>query len=444
MNKFKSQTNTLILYTTAVCNLNCVYCFIDKNSALKKIDNFLDDSYLKTPDYYFNFSKELFEKEKLKEMQFWGGEPFLALHRAYYTVQECIKYYPSLSSFMASTNFAHETFFEEFYNFLNILKKFPDRKFIFKLQLSCDGPEYINDANRGKGVTEKIIVHFEKLVKELQNELTDNITVNLFFKPTYDSNTIQKLQTKEKIIEYFSFFETFMDIFNKYNTKKNLTFRLPIPNTACPSPHTQQDGLNFANYCKLCREIENDKVLKYYKSITSFKPKNKDYLKGHCNSYCGNGSRSLGLLPNRKISCCHNGFVDLISDYKKQVLEDSTHMDTVVIEKELFKGKQNKLIFDVDSKDFSNHQKKIEEFLKNYDDNVKIANMASLIRILGLHGQIDKKYANTKTAIEGAKFLAASTSYCLRDNLGVTGSIYLYPCGLIKLLLNGAREYIEG
>lgn len=442
MNKFKSISNTMILYTTATCNLNCVYCFIDKNSALKTIDNYLDDSYYKTPDYYIDFSKEIFEKDKLTEMQFWGGEPFLALRRAYYTVEECIKYYPNLSAFMASTNFAHDTFFEEFYGFLDILKKYPDRKFTFRLQLSCDGPKYINDVNRGEGVTDKIITHFEKLIQELQNSITDNITIKFSFKPTLDSNTIEKLQSKEKVIEYFSFFENFMDVFKKYNKKKNLIFNLPIPNTACPSPHTKQDGLNFANYCRLCREIEKEKVMRYYRSITSFKPR-YNYKQSSCSGYCGNGYKSLGLLPNRKISCCHNGFVDLISDYKKRVMEDSTHMENVVIEKELFKGKRNTLIFDFDSKDFTIHQEKVGELQRNKFENAKIANMTTLIRLLAMHKQIDEKYADSTEAYNGARFLCSATSYCVRDNLGVTGSLYLYPVGLIKLLLNGAREYIE-
>ena len=46
---------TIILYTTAICNLNCTYCFIDKNPTLKKIDQWLDDSFLKTPEYYFDY-----------------------------------------------------------------------------------------------------------------------------------------------------------------------------------------------------------------------------------------------------------------------------------------------------------------------------------------------------------------------------------------------------
>ena len=32
---------TLILYTSALCNLKCTYCYIDKNPILKDIDNTL-------------------------------------------------------------------------------------------------------------------------------------------------------------------------------------------------------------------------------------------------------------------------------------------------------------------------------------------------------------------------------------------------------------------
>ena len=69
--------------------------------------------------------------------------------------------------------------------------------------------------------------------------------------------------------------------------------------------------------------------------------------------------------------------------------------------------------------------------------------MRALIKLLADYGQIDKKYSNKIEAIYGAYFIFNVTSYCVRDNLGVTGSIYMYPIGLIKLLLNGAREYIE-
>ena len=79
----------LVLYTTATCNLNCSYCYIDKNPALKRIDDLLDQSF--QGDYYFNFAKEMFPNPKnLIEVQIWGGEPTLRLDRSFYTIRKLI------------------------------------------------------------------------------------------------------------------------------------------------------------------------------------------------------------------------------------------------------------------------------------------------------------------------------------------------------------------
>lgn len=444
---------SLILYTTAVCNLNCRYCFIDKNPALQTIDQYLDDSFLKDENYYFNFAKKMFLPEKLTQVQFWGGEPFLGMHRAYPIVNKLIPYFTNLKDFLASTNFVSHCFFEEFYGLLAVLGSFPNRKFEFALQLSIDGPTNINDLNRGQGVTPKFIESFNKLVVDAQRQdiLPDNVILKLHMKPTLDASSIAQLQTKEEVLNYFQFFEQFQDTFNQTNHRKNLTYRLPIPNTACPSPHTQEEGKQFANYCRLTRLLEKENPslhhFKYYKTITSFVPRcqidyNSTSLSGVFCGHCGNGRSALGLLPNNTVSCCHNGFVDLLADYKKFVLNSSEHMDDVTIEKGLFMNQRNSLIFDADSKEFEDYEAQLEAF---YDrkDTAKLTNIASLILLLANAGQIDEKYKDKKEAVHGAYFLMGTTSYCVRDNLGTTGSIYMYPMGLIKLLLNGAREYIE-
>lgn len=445
---------SLVLYTTAVCNLNCRYCFIDKNPALKQIDDFLDDSFLASPDYYFEFAKKMFLKDKLEEVQFWGGEPFLGMHRAYPTIKKLIEYYPNLNRFLVSTNFVSSCFFKEFYGLIDVLNQYPERTFEFSLQLSIDGPTNINDLNRGTGVTAQFITNFTKFIKELQdfNILKAHVNCNLHMKPTLDASSIEQLQTKEKVIEYFQFFEQFQETFNNFNNRNNIRYSLPIPNTACPSPHTQEEGKQFANYCRLTRLIEKENqthhYFKYYNEITSFVPfckipYEKRRLSGVCMGHCGNGKSTLGLLPNNKVSCCHNGFVDLISDYKKFVLtNDSDHMGDVTIEKGLFTNQRNSLIFDANSEEFEMYEKQLECFY-NPDDTAKVTNIVSLILLMANIGQIDAKYKDKEEAIHGAYFLLTATSYCVRDNLGTTGSIYMYPLGLIKLLLNGAREYIE-
>lgn len=445
----KEHRRCLILYTTATCNLNCTYCFIDKNPALVKIDNWLDESFMQTPDYYFNLAKEMFIRENLEEMQMWGGEPFLAMHRAYHTVDECIKYFPNLKTFMASTNMVSPQFSDEFWGLIDVLGKHSDRQFTFRLQLSCDGPTEFTDVNRGEGVSEKIREVFHKLVQDVQTKLPNNVTLAAHMKPTLDIRAIGMLQTEEAVYNYFHFFENYYQYYLDNNKKSNFKFSLPIPNTAVPSPHTKEDGIKFANYCRITRKLEKEKRFKHYKVCTSFVRKRKSAdslplsLSGQCGGHCGNGRASIGLLPNNMISCCHNGFVDMLSEYKKNVMaNNSEHLDTTVIEKGLFTNQHNSLIFDKDSREFEMYQRELEEF---YDKNstAKVTNLASLILLCARNGQVEEKYKNKEEAIRGAYFILMHTAYCVRDNLGTSGSIYMPPIGFVRLLLNGAREYIE-
>ena len=69
--------------------------------------------------------------------------------------------------------------------------------------------------------------------------------------------------------------------------------------------------------------------------------------------------------------------------------------------------------------------------------------MVSSILFLANTDQIDEKYKDKDQALEAAYFLLRASAYCVRDNL-TTGSIFMYPPGLMKLLLNGAKEIIEG
>ena len=114
----KENRMTLVLYPNITCNLNCTYCYIDKSPALLHIDKIFEESFKN--NYYFEFSKEIFLKNVLKEIQFWGGEPSMGLHRVYHLIPKFIEYYPNLNTFMTSTNFTIPNWFDEFYgNALN-------------------------------------------------------------------------------------------------------------------------------------------------------------------------------------------------------------------------------------------------------------------------------------------------------------------------------------
>ena len=443
-----SDRNTAILYTTATCNLNCVYCYIDKNPALVKIDNILDESF--KGDYYFNFMKEMFpDPQQLTEVEFWGGEPSLRLDRAIHTIRKCIQHFPNLNRFFMSTNFTNTVWNDQFFGFIDMLNEFPDRQFEFSLQLSLDGPTEINDAHRGKGVTERFSKQFVSFIDILRERGRSNVKITAGFKPTLTIEIIREhLSTKEDIINYYKFFENYLNYAYKYINEVNLELWPPIPNTACPAPHTKDDGLVFADFCRKCREIEKEnrehKIFDFYKEITVYQPRMRPNYENisFCQSCgaCGSGKYNVGFLPYDMISCCHNGFTSLITEYKDLATKHDSAKQEKVIDFGVFIQTGHYMIQTKES--YKQYEKNVD-FAYNPFSKTKLANMTSTIMLLAMNDQVDKKYRDPKEALKGALFLQFATSYCFRDNTSITGSAGLFPVGLPKLLLNGAREVIE-
>ena len=95
--------------------------------------------------------------------------------------------------------------------------------------------------------------------------------------------------------------------------------------------------------------------------------------------------------------------------------------------------------------DINNFIKLLKNVLLILDHESKNVTMTLVgqIQLLAATGQIDAQYKKINKAIEGALFILSHTSYCVRDNLNTSGTKTITPPNLIKLLLNGAKEYIE-
>ena len=439
----QENRSVAVLFTCGICNLNCRYCNIDKNPALLEIDKILDESF--QGDYYFNRIKQYFpDRSQLRTIETWGGEPFLKMDRIYNLLHSVIDYYPYFNNMYSSTNFSYDSWLNQFYGLMNQFGQYPDRDFIYDLQLSCDGPEYINDFSRGKGVTQKCINNFNKMVNTLSENLPSNIELRITLKPTLDKLSINELNSKERIIEYYQFFEnTFIEPIRQLNMENVLIF-LPIPNTATPAPSTQEDGLQFAQLCKNCREIEKkaDEFFKYYKIITPYSRANvtNNYLTYYHNDHtCGAGNTMIGFLPYNIISICNEGFSQIVTQYKEYAVKNNIEKNhTIAFDKFLNEQHCNLCMTDEQYKEFE----RCAGYYACHNTNARLINLTSTIVTLAMAGQIDVKYINHQEALQAAIFLQNYTAYCFKDNYNMTGSFTLNPLGRIKLLLNGAIEYI--
>lgn len=441
--------NTAIFYTCGVCNLKCRYCQIDKSPILKQIDKALEDSF-KEENYYFERVKKYFpNKWQLKRIETWGGEPFLAMDRIYPLLHQLINYYPYLEELFSSTNFSYSEWLDQFLGLMNELGKYPERDFEYTLQLSIDGPQYINDANRGDGVTEKCIENYIKLLNAAENgKIPSNVKLIITFKATLDNGNIHQLNNKKNLIEYFQFFEKefYAPFYEIIKTPTNIYFKMAAPNTATPSPVTVNDGKIFAQVCQKCREIEaeNEKehYFNFYKIITFFHNNmiqdNLTYNYSH--HTCGTGTTMIGFLPNNMMSLCHEGFTQFVEEYKK-VAAQSDRIETTSITFDKFLGEQKTMLC-ADDTGCDAFMDKMSLYCKS-NARARLVNLTTQILILAMAGQILDCYLDHSNALKAAIFIQSHAAYCIKDNYNKTGSITLVPHGMLKLLLNGAMNYIQ-
>lgn len=443
MINFNKERSVAVVYTCGICNLNCRYCTIDKNPALLEIDKELEKSF--QDDYYFNRIKEYFpRRDQLLSLETWGGEPFLRMDRVYPLVHKLIEYYPYFYRMYSSTNFSFDGWLEQFTGLMDCFAAYPYRQFEYQLQLSVDGPEYINDMNRGAGITKKCIENFDKLVKFIQEgKFPSNVKLIMTIKGTWDIGTLYKLNSKEKLIEFFQFYEdAYINKLLDLNLE-NIDAVCTIPNMAMPSPVTQQDGIVFANIVRLCREIEKENATKhYFKHYTIITP----FYGPPCFtckrftgdiSCCGSGKQMVGFLPHNMVSACHEGFTLLADNYKKYAAKRSTENVTVSLNK-FFELQETPMCLTDDQ--YREHERRLAYI--NPSSSAQMANSTVLVIALAMAGLIEPRYLDEEQALAAAKYVLCNTSFCIKVNYAITGSFCTEPTSPYILLLNGALQYL--
>ena len=440
-----NQRNTAVVYSSGVCNLNCRYCSIDKNPVLIDIDKSLAKSF--EGDYYFEQIKKYFpNRGQLKRLETWGGEPFLYMERVYPLLHNLINHYPYFEEMFSSTNFAFPGWDDKVFELLNQFALYPHRDFYFFLQLSCDGPHYINDAGRGEGTTDKCLANFQKFINKIGTSVPENVVLDIALKPTLDINNLRLIDTKEKIIAYYQFFEeNFIYPIAKLNYS-NINIHYPIPNMAVPVPATQEDGIFFAEYCKNCREIEEENVTNkyfiYYDNITMFGNEN-DYnnlsYKYPCHT-CGTGVEMIGFLPDNMISVCHEGFTNFAEKYKEMAASSNRIGKGTIYFDEFIK--EQPLRYCMNEETFKEFEIQMKYYLEP-ETTSRLATAVSEIMVLAMAGQVEKQYIEPENALKAAIFLQGRSSYCIKNNFNSTGSVTLRDYGLLKLFFNGAAQHIQ-
>lgn len=277
----KNNLYDLTLYASALCNQRCKYCFIYKSPLLQKVEDEIIE-YCNV-EYYDDFMEKLspyFNYDKMKTISLWGGEPSIGFKRFTPIICHYFEKYSSLQEVMFSSNFTYEHFLEYLEYMVKNLYKVRNN-LIVNVQLSLDGPVYINDSNRGKGVTEKSIENYKYMI-DIFKELPDTMLFKTQTKGTLTIEDVKNLCESNKVQEYFDFYR--LNITTCDKCKDNIRSAFPNVNMVAPSQYTQEDGYILAEFAEKCQEYSN-KI-----GIDVFWLKRRlnqriEYLKN--NTYCG-------------------------------------------------------------------------------------------------------------------------------------------------------------
>ena len=174
----RKNISSLSILSSSICNLNCSYCYIPKDSKVKDIQNSINKSIV--DGSLLRYLTENYTIEKLESVGFWGAEPTLNIDNIYIFISNIIEI-SNLKEIVIPSNFTTNP-----ENLINLIKNVIslNKKLYIKAQVSLDGPDYITDTTRGEGTTKKVLNNLIYMIEKLNTIDLKGNTVEFF------SNTI--------------------------------------------------------------------------------------------------------------------------------------------------------------------------------------------------------------------------------------------------------------
>lgn len=449
--------NQMTLFTTALCNLNCSYCYICKDVAggLQLIDKDIEKDFEEG-----NQIKQILEfdpsiRDSLEGITLWGGEPFLHAERFIDKMEDYFEAFPNLYKIETSTNFSipnQAQIIKQILDKVDILYH-GDKKFIVSIQISIDGYPEMNDAGRGIGVTEKFLKNFRDLCQVEYN--SDKIDMELFTKPTLSKDTFKYLETEEDCFKWFNFFDKNL---SKVHDESGCKWRYAnsLFNCAQPSEWTKEDGERYAKISRNLQAIRNRVYSECpgWRGLATYVPEANvcnNILSGcrsNINNYidccrsprCGGGCGSFiyNIVPitGNRFTMCHRGLFDAYTEYFNNI---SNRESMNGLSASYFKAQNvNDWIYTVEEfRNMNNTMKKLD----SGPHQIFYTDLIYYVREYARAGIIDDKYTDIKE-IEKTLGYFLGNSICLQDSYIFSGSWVGRATNEIPLLYNGTMTVV--
>lgn len=433
------------IFTTSVCNMNCSYCFIKQNKELsdlqKNINGWIDGG------VFIGKLKKLYGEKNLEHLSFWGAEPTVSLERLDDAFEDIMVSFPNLDSLSFSSNFYSNV--EKIISFLKKIDKTShnlERDLEFDLQISLDGPKDITDENRMSDATGKIIYNFKKLVDFLKTYNMKNLDFTMGFKPTVSMDNMRDYYDKERIIEYFDFFDRLYDIVPDKTENQRYFSGKPLMTLVVPGEYTSSDGRLYAQFFKnlfgVSRVNNREGIFKnfrgslnsyYYRLLNTLRFID-DYTAKPSMFTCSGGDSNFGIDFKDQVHICHRTFQYGDEKYNSVLPEDELKI----------KDRMERTILKNPDNEFENI--KWHYRMRGYHDFIRLrmSQVAASTKELALAGQADRVYLENDRLLELFSLFMINSFSCPLDGNQNTTTHYFTPLPLIRLFSNGAfRELLR-
>ena len=446
MNERKITGLTLI--SSAVCNLNCSFCFLNKNSSYKDFDHELqlawqNQTYLKS--VIKTLSMLHVNANDISSICLWGGEPLLSIDNLIPSLPELFQYFQYLDEMWTSTNFAINI--NKFINFLQALDKYANKKLVFKLQMSIDGPEGMF-TDLGHNVAWEIYKkNFDELTSALNIIKFNNIKLCLSIRSTAD---------EKKYLEYFSNIENLKSYYikmlelKKYVNDKiinsnNIEWHFPIhyPVPSVPSEATVEDGIKYNEIVQLwnyLRQTEFKDIVESEKVNPFFGiGRNLNLVKYTYSNYeCSEIRNRLTIWPDGTIVECGSCFILPYNKYK-QFLQNNHEDWALNVANASSHVSYNPSLMTEQEIELQEWLS-VTGFKNNHSTQYNL--VMGLCDEMAQSGQIEKKYHEHPEILLQHISLIGEASGCTRDNIKTTQIPYLAAPSTYRKFLNGLVDTV--
>jgi sulfatase maturation enzyme AslB (radical SAM superfamily) len=435
------------LFSSALCPLDCKYCYIPKTKMMKG----LQEKILKMIEgKTFIADLKKFYGENLEHLSLWGAEPTLTLPAIAEIMPDLAKEFPKLKALSFSTSLMTNPDI-----ILNAAKSIEriGKHISLDCQISLDGPAFIADINRIKGVAEIVPKNFYYLIEKLSITPLENVRLRFHIKPTMTMDNIKFVNKKPfRLKEYFDYFEKIYLRFKKINKNKDCVFNCSSsPTLTVPGRYTSSDGKELATFFRNLRNLARKNNKKKY----------WQHIKGSLNNYtgrfariiryqddltnkaaaftCSGGNTNFAFGINHDFRICHRNYFLNNKEYINSILaqKNMENWDVSLFERGNIELLNERYGINTKKRD---DWERVFYILRGYHDftKLRISYIIAMVKELALCNQADRKFLEDDSlCLLFANFMNTSFA-CHTESLLNNGVLHFMPISIIRLLSNGA------